>query len=386
MPVKLSPALRQLFHKRHPFPTTALDRILASTAPAIDDDQRLEEIFEANPAPQTNKGEADQVQNIKSHIQAQSASAQFEQWACEPNSRYRPTCRTSPGIPPGVYSISNDDRGFSFNRMTISTDSLIVLDDTASQRVVEGIRTFWQSRETYRSYELVFKRGILLWGPAGSGKTATLMLMTQELISTGGMVVVVSDPNYAGVALGQLRQIEPDRPLILILEDIDELIKQHGEHQVLALLDGEYQIPNVVCLATTNYPERLGPRIINRPSRFDERVFVDTPNSLARERYLCHITKNHPLAPETLAMMVADTPKFSIAHLRELVIATRCLGQDYEDVLRRLKSMQSQVKALPDYPSEQGGFQAAGQQNSSSPSSRSSMPRQKFLNQNATGN
>lgn len=369
-------SLRRFFN-RNPW---MLTKILAGTSPTTADDEKiLEEIFQASPAPPTNAGSQDQVQNLKAHINLESATAQFEQWACEPNSRYRPTCRTTPGIPPGVYNITNDDRGFSFNRMTISTDSLIVLDDTASQRVVEGIRTFWQSRETYRAYELVFKRGILLWGPAGSGKTATLMLMTQDLLEMGGMVVVVSDPNYAGIALGQLRQIEPDRPLILILEDIDELIKQHGEHQVLALLDGEYQIPNVVCLATTNYPERLGPRIINRPSRFDERVFVDTPNSLARERYLRHITKNHPLASETLQLMVEDTPKFSIAHLRELVIATRCLGQDYEDVLRRLKSMQSQVKALPDYPSEQGGFLAGQQgQNQNSRPSASSIKRHTF--------
>lgn len=290
-----------------------------------------------------------------------SASLEFKEWSCEPNGTYRATCNSVPTLPPTVYTIRGDDRGLFFQRLTISTDSLIMLDDTASQRVVGGIRKFWQSKRMYQQYEVLFKRGILLWGPAGSGKTGTIMLLCQELIELGGMVVMVTHPGMAGEGLARLRRIEPDRPLIAVFEDIDELIREYGEHAILAILDGEFQIPNVVNIATTNYPERLGPRIINRPSRFDERIFIDTPNAIARERYLLHVTKHDPQTAEEIAIWVAATQGFSIAHLRELVIAVRCLGQDYDEVVLRLRSMHRQVQAINDYPSSTGFLNTGAQ-------------------------
>lgn len=282
------------------------------------------------------------------------AALEFTEWACEPNGSFRPTCAAVSSIPPAAYAVRNDDRGVYFQRLTLSTDSLIVLDDTASQRVVSGVRKFWNSRERYLTYEVLYKRGVLLWGPAGSGKTGTVMLLCQELIDMGGMVVLVSNPSLASHGLSVLRKIEPQRPLIAVFEDIDELIREYGEHSILALLDGEFQIPNVVNIATTNYPERLGPRIINRPSRFDERIFIDTPNAMARERYLRHITKKEPVNDATIARWVKDSSGFSIAHLRELVIACQCLGHDYTEVLMRLKAMHKRVPALDDYMGPKG--------------------------------
>lgn len=283
-----------------------------------------------------------------------SMALEFKEWSCEPNGVFRPTCHSVPGIPADAYAIKHDDRGIYFQRLTIATDSLIVLDDTASQRVISGIRNFWGSKPRYQKYGILFKRGILLWGPAGSGKTGTVMLLAEELIALGGMVVLVTHPGTAGEGLARLRRIEPERPLIAIYEDIDELIKEHGEHSILALLDGEFQIPNVVNIATTNYPERLGPRIINRPSRFDERIFIDTPNRMARERYLLHITQHDPVDSAAIEIWVADSDGFSIAHLRELVVAVRCLGQDYDEVLLRLKAMGRAVPAIVDYPGTKG--------------------------------
>jgi SpoVK/Ycf46/Vps4 family AAA+-type ATPase len=116
-----------------------------------------------------------------------------------------------------------------------------------------------------------------------------------------------------------------------------------------ALLDGETQIDNVVNIATTNYPERLGARIVNRPSRFDERILVDMPNASAREKYLRHITRHERMPDDMLLDWVEKTSGFSIAHLRELVVAVFCLEQPFEEVLERLSKMQYQPKPLKEF-------------------------------------
>lgn len=121
---------------------------------------------------------------------------------------------------------------------------------------------------------------------------------------------------------------------------------------MLALLDGESQISNVCNIATTNYPGKLGARIINRPSRFDERIYVGMPSPEAREVYLRNVAPE--INDQTLVRWVADTDKMSVAHLKELAVAILCLDQDYDDVIKRLRSMKIKPRDIDGF-SEGGG-------------------------------
>ncbi|MGH9194617.1 MAG: hypothetical protein ACRD1T_02620 [Acidimicrobiia bacterium] len=51
------------------------------------------------------------------------------------------------------------------------------------------------------------------------------------------------------------------------------------------------QVKRTVFLAITNYPEDLGPLIINRPSRFDKRFFIGHPKDAARHVYFRRLLK-----------------------------------------------------------------------------------------------
>lgn len=265
---------------------------------------------------------------------------EYRQWQIGPNDTFRPAGVTRKLLPVGTYRFECDNRGLLAQRMSIVTDNLVPLPDSTNVRVLEGMRKFWSEEQRYKEYGLLYKRGILLWGPPGGGKTATLQLLSQELMEMGGIVVFCNVPQLAALGLEALRRIEPKRRLICIIEDIDELINRYGEHDLLALLDGENQVSNVVMIGTTNYPDRLGARIVNRPSRFDERIFVGPPSVAARTAYLERVAPN--LNGE-LARWVEDTKDLSIAHLRELAAAVLCLDQPYDDVIKRLRSM----KILP---------------------------------------
>jgi hypothetical protein len=61
-----------------------------------------------------------------------------------------------------------------------------------------------------------------------------------------------------------------------------------------------------------------------------------------------------------LELWVEDTKDMSIAHLRELVAAVYCLGQEYEDVLERLKAMSVQLKGEEGFKQNKLGFNKAG--------------------------
>ena len=267
------------------------------------------------------------------------------QWEVLPNGIFMATGTTRPRLEPGAYTIGITEGGRPlFVSKHILTDTLIDLGDSNSSRVIAGIRNFWTKGSRYKEKGLVYKRGVLLWGPAGSGKTATMSLLVEELIGMGGIVLLVQNPGFATRALPILRRIEPDRPLIVVLEDIEEIIASYGEHELLALLDGEHQTDNVVNVASTNYPEQLGQRIVNRPSRFDEVWKVGFPSPHMREQYLWHIL-GADAEKFPVASWVRQTEGMSIAHLKELVVAVTCLEQDEEFVIARLKSMKTSPKS-----------------------------------------
>jgi len=307
-------------------------------------------------------GDEGEVPNTKISSK-ESTDMDYSQWQVGPNGKYRAAARTVANLPSGVYKIEQDDAGLYLQLQNVISDNIVELPETANTHVLKGMKKFWTRKDRYEKFGFVYKRGVLLWGPPGSGKSVTINLLMKELISLNGIVLLCGHPEFLAHMLQRIRQMEPNRPIIVVLEDIDEIIEKHGEHSILSMLDGENQIANVVYLATTNYPERLGARIVNRPSRFDERIFVGMPSEAARKTYLKFATKEFvkqeggtPLSEEELDKWVSDTENFSIAHLRELVAAVYCLDQEYKVTLKRLKSMTDKPKFVDGFRKGNAGF------------------------------
>lgn len=259
-------------------------------------------------------------------------------------------------LPPAVYTVGYDDvKGPFFSERDIKLDELLILPDTNCDRVLVDIKDFWTREKAFRAHGFLWKRGVLLWGPPGGGKTSCIQLLAKEIVSLGGLTIFAECPRYVSKALEAFRRIEPNRPIVVILEDIDAIVKTYGESDLLALLDGETQIDNVVFVATTNYPEMLDRRLVNRPSRFDEVIKIGMPTANARRIYLKH--KVPRLSDEIeLNKWVAGTDGMSIAHLRELIVSVECLGKNFDIALNRLKVM-NKVKSSSSDDSKSGlGF------------------------------
>lgn len=320
----------------------------------------------ANALVQSYESEDEVATKLPAKISQQTGTdMDYSQWQVGSNGKFRSAAKTIPHLHPGVYKIESDDSGPYLQLQTVISDNIVTLPETANTKVLEGMKKFWASQHMYDRYGLIYKRGVLLYGPPGSGKSVTINLLMTELIRLKGIVLICSNPDLLSHMLQRVRHMETDRPIIVVLEDIDEIITKYGEHAILAMLDGENQISNAVYIATTNYPDKLGARIINRPSRFDERIFVGMPSANARRAYLIHTTTlkqpGEPdqvgLDPETLDQWVEDTDGFSIAHLRELVAASFCLEQSYSRVVKRLRNMMThQPKNSEGYNKGTTGF------------------------------
>lgn len=261
---------------------------------------------------------------------------------------YVPAGKTVAELKPGYYDLAAPGGQLVFVPVRARDDALLRFPDSASVKVMDGIEEFWNREQTFAKYGLPFKRGILLYGPPGSGKTCTLQLVSRRIVERDGVVINFHTDLFL-VAYRAFRDIQPETPMVVLMEDFETTVKAFGaESKILNLLDGVERLHKVVFLATTNYPEKLDDRIVNRPSRFDLRVRIDPPTELVRAMYL----KSLLLDGDTIdiARYVSDTDGLSLAHIKELFVATHILGASYDDAIARLRDMATKKVSSTDDP------------------------------------
>jgi SpoVK/Ycf46/Vps4 family AAA+-type ATPase len=241
-------------------------------------------------------------------------------------------------LPAGVYKLRADMSSIWLEQQVVSNDQLLLLPDTATAAVATNIRRFWNSEEVFQRLGLSYKRGVLFHGAPGTGKSACISLLQNELVAAGGVVLV--EPNPAGMheAIAMVRQVEPRRQLICVMEDIESYLDRY-EEQLLSMLSGQDETTHIVFLATTNFFDALPDRLRNRPSRFDEVVEILPPSLEARSAYLAAKVPGDLLPDYVRQHWAEQTEGLTIAHLRELIVGVVAMGRPFEETLARLRNM-----------------------------------------------
>lgn len=266
---------------------------------------------------------------------------------------YKPVSRTVSSLPEGCYNITADNNGTYVVPALPPTGLLLELPEMRSEHVVELVESFWRSEKDYKEgNEFVhggaaYKAGIMIYGPPGTGKSCTIKIVSKKLIERGGTVFFADvNPSIINAFLEDFSRVEKDRKCIVILEDFDSLLHKYSEDQYLQMLDSAKSIDNVMFIATTNYPERLDPRIYNRPGRFSHVVKIGLPPPNAREAFLKAILKDH----RDVEFIVSKTEGFSIDHLSALVNAVYREKKKLSDEIERLRKLFKVPKAEESKP------------------------------------
>lgn len=292
----------------------------------------------------------DQTESIQTNLST-------AHWGHDTETLFFRTVPTIETLGSGMYQgLFHPKYGHTLRKINMVLDDLVVFPDHGISELIEEFQKFWQTKDLFSSYKLIHKRGFLLWGPPGSGKTSIINLMSHILIETyNGIILLVDNPNVGFECINMIRAIEPNRKLVVIFEDIDSIIMKYGETDLLSLLDGEIQFDSVVFVATTNYPEKLDSRITNRPSRFDTIKYIDMPTIESRAIYIRRLVPD--IADAELQYLLDRTNGYSIAHVKELIISTRCLGKSLEETLDRLDELRYHRPSSDSYPTDRpNGF------------------------------
>jgi SpoVK/Ycf46/Vps4 family AAA+-type ATPase len=243
--------------------------------------------------------------------------------------------RTRPNLEAGVYAIKSSMQGIYFEKIEQNSDGILEFDDERLNEVRSEIDNFWTLGEAFREMGITHKRGVLLYGLPGMGKSILLRQVSESAIRDDN-VVFIGGRNMGEVVQGlrEFKEVEPDRRCLVVMEDMDEVCN-YNEHAVLELMDGGDQMNGVLIVGTTNYPERLPPRIL-RSGRFDSKVEIKTLPPQGRRAYFTHKLSKVE-SPERIEEIVALTDGFSFAQMRELIAAAYCYRRPVEATVDRIR-------------------------------------------------
>jgi hypothetical protein len=214
-------------------------------------------------------------------------------------------------------------------REAASLDAL-VLSNAVRQRLDAEVVGFFSERAAslYAKLGVPYRRGVLLYGPPGNGKTSIIRALAAKLPAVSGFVLrptgSFDDDDFATV----VKRWTAAAPAIFVIEDLNWLFPNRvNVSTFLNLIDG-LETPRaggLMLVASTNHPETLDPALSDRPGRFDVTLEVPSPEASGRKEFFVRALGSDAAGglPDeaTLVKLARDTAGLSFAHLREVVQA-----------------------------------------------------------------
>jgi hypothetical protein len=213
----------------------------------------------------------------------------------------------------------------TFHRLPVVAREDVILPEGVLDRIDRHAIAFTEHAERLIAAGRPIKRGLLLYGAPGTGKTLTVMYLAGRmagrttLLTTGRGLGMIS-------AVAQMARILA--PSTVVVEDVDLIAQERGMpgmqtqpllFELLNEMDGLRDDADVLFVLTTNRPDILEPALAARPGRVDLAVPLPLPDADARRRLFALYARGLRLEVTDLAKFIARTEGASPAYIKELL-------------------------------------------------------------------
>jgi transitional endoplasmic reticulum ATPase len=184
--------------------------------------------------------------------------------------------------------------------------------ESVKQELIEAVEWPLKFPEAFEAINTRPPRGVLLFGPPGTGKT---MLAKAIATESEANFISIKGPELLSKYIGEsekairetFRKARQAAPTIIFFDEIDSMVPTRGTafdsgvtermvSQILTEIDGLEELKNVVVVAATNRPELVDPALL-RPGRLERFIYIRPPDLKEREIIFNIHLKGKPLAP-----------------------------------------------------------------------------------------
>jgi transitional endoplasmic reticulum ATPase len=183
----------------------------------------------------------------------------------------------------------DDDGSLNLNDppafLNVSVKEDIIFDSDIEAMIIDNILVPVMHTDACRKLKVPLKRGILLEGRYGTGKTLVARDLARECELSGWTFILLDKVQGLRVALEFANRYAP---AVVFAEDIDRIMTERDEaaNDLVNVIDGVIsKRAEIMTVLTTNFVEKLNP-VILRPGRLDAVISLKAPSDEAVQRLL----------------------------------------------------------------------------------------------------
>ncbi|TVY84733.1 putative ATPase [Lachnellula suecica] len=211
----------------------------------------------------------------------------------------------------------------------------VILNPEMKANLIQDVQGFFDNKDLYKKLAVPWKRGLILHGVPGNGKTISIKALISALNEREEPVpsLYVKSFDARNGNTNAIRAIftmaRSMAPCFLIFEDLDALVTDATRSYFLNEVDGLESNDGILMVGSTNHLELLDPAISKRPSRFDRKYHFKLPDEDERTAY-CQFWRKKFEGDETMLDFPAEacnliakmTDGYSFAYLKELFVTS----------------------------------------------------------------
>lgn len=252
-------------------------------------------------------------------------------------------------LAPGIYQVS--EQGGPFRILTFENveikDDLIKFEGGVVKEILEKTTHFFSERTTtaYKEMGMVQKMSMVLFGPPGTGKTCSALLVMREMVTKyNALCLDFTGRNLPFIAttIDRMRAVQ-DNPIVVFCDEVEHNLNADVDGWA-TFLDGTISPNNFVFLGCTNYLNKIPKKLRERRSRIKYTIEVKSLPLQVYTEYLIGKLGKAPKRIVTQFAYLAEDAGLTIDELKHAVIDYRIDGTPIEECIETVKTYLKQDK------------------------------------------